>query len=295
MNITELLDQLPETDKVILSRLPPPVTEEEKKARRREGDPDPGGTGSKFTGPDFGLANRLVEQVLEGGRRALAELIKRIHPVDDSEFADYRAEYLLHCVVLYTGTEAGRRSRKMVARVLAEHVASPTLSHGIKSVLIRELQWAGGAESVDALAGLLADESLCQESAAALLLIGPSGTAALRKAFEKSQGHCRVVLAQALGRAGDTRSRAALRGALADKDTDLQLCAASALARMGDAQATGPLLKLAMGNSGYAGARLHGACLVLAETLERSGKADAAREIHDALRDRKPSTQVAPR
>ena len=169
VSIHELLAQLPETDKELGAKLPPPTTEEEKRRRRREGDPDPGGQGSKFTAPDPEVMNRMAEQVLAAGESSLRELIGLIQDPAGPSFKDYKAEYLLHCVAVYATRKSS--ARKAVVKAMTAHLADANSSAAVQRILIRELQWIGGAEATKALGSLLANEIACADAASALVAI----------------------------------------------------------------------------------------------------------------------------
>jgi hypothetical protein len=283
LNLDELLAQLPETDKQVEAKQPPPPPDAPKK--RREPDPDPGAAGSKFTGPDPELARRLVEQVLAHGRDGLTELIGRIRDIADPAFEDYRAEYLLHCIMLHVGEKSGSKHRNVVADTLAAHLVSPKLSIGLRQLLIQELQWVGGARSVQKLGRLLADEQLCESAAMALLSMGNDGAAAFRKALPKATGKCRLVSLQALGQLRDKKSVEHFRRAIEDPDMDVRLCAAWALARTADAGSARTLVSLAARSTGYARSKATQACLVLAENMAATGRKREARDIYAAVRE----------
>jgi HEAT repeat protein len=271
LNLDELLAQLPETDKQVEAKQPPPPPDAPKK--RREPDPDPGAAGSKFTGPDPELARRLVEQVLAHGRDGLTELIGRIRDIADPAFEDYRAE------------KSGSKHRNVVADTLAAHLVSPKLSIGLRQLLIQELQWVGGARSVQKLGRLLADEQLCESAAMALLSMGNDGAAAFRKALPKATGKCRLVSLQALGQLRDKKSVEHFRRAIEDPDMDVRLCAAWALARTADAGSARTLVSLAARSTGYARSKATQACLVLAENMAATGRKREARDIYAAVRE----------
>src|SRR5688572_13226160 len=130
MKISELLQQLPETDREIQAKLPPPSTPEEEKRRRREQLPEAWGNASKFTGPDPALARKLAAQVFDGGRKSILELIGLL-----DNPADYKPEYLLHCMAIYGNAS----QRKFLARTIASQLDNSQE----QPILIRELQYIG--------------------------------------------------------------------------------------------------------------------------------------------------------
>lgn len=281
VSIHELLAQLPETDKELAAKLPPPTTEEEKRRRRREGDPDPGGAGSKFTALDPEVMNRMAGQVLSGGESSLGELISLIQDSAARDFRDYKAEYLLHCAAVYATRKSS--ARKLVVKAIISHLSNGNASPGVQSILIRELQWVGGAEATKALGNMLAREAVCAEAATALVAIQRGAAEQLRKALSHVPGQCRVHIVQGLGALRDTKSATALREVLASADGDLRLTAAWALSEIGDAGSGDALLKAAASANGYDRVKLTQACLRLAENLVRLGKKREAARIYTAL------------
>src|SRR5687767_859852 len=151
MKIFELLQQLPETDREILAKQPPPENPEQQK-RRRQQQPESWGNASKVTGLDPKLAKQLAGEVFAGGRRSILELIGLL----DSP-ADYKPEYLLHCLAV-CGNDKERR-------LLAKTMASQLAASRARPILMRELQYIGGDDVARALANYLTDEKLCHEAA----------------------------------------------------------------------------------------------------------------------------------
>ena len=267
MTLSEILKQLPETDREIQAKEPPPQNPEEQNRRRRDQYPDNWGNASKFTGPDPALARKLVTEVFAGGRASIVELIRLL-----DKPADYKPEYLLHCLAIM-GNE---REQRLLVRTMASELPN--------SILIRELQSIGSDDAVKALGKYLTDEKLGGDAAAALTAIG--GNAAVgefRKAFPKSTGKCRVTIAQNLGVLRDPKSIDLLRSALNDTDADLRSVSAWALAHLGDAQSADALIKAADAAQGFARAKATSNVLLLAENLAMQGKKTEAARIYNHL------------
>jgi len=271
MTLTEILKQLPETDRELQAKEPPPQNAEEQKRRRRDQYPDSWGNASKFTGPDPVLARKLVADVYAGGRDRIAELIALLDGP-----ADYKPEYLLHCLAIL-GTQKDQR-------LLVKTMESKLDTSQARPILIRELQSIGSDNAIKALASYLADDKLCDDVARALTAIGGNAVSSeFRKAFPKSTGKCRVTIAQNLGALRDTKSSDLLRGALRETDPDLRSSAAWTLARIGDAQSADALIKAADSAQGHARAKATGVVLLLAETLAMQGRKPEAARIYNHL------------
>ncbi len=271
MTIPEILKQLPETDRELQAKEPPAQNVEEQKRRRREQYPDSWGNASKFTGPDPALARKLVANVYAGGRDRIVELIALL----DSP-ADYKPEYLLHCLAIL-GTEKDQR-------LLVKTMESKLATSQARQILVRELQSIGSDDAIKVLASYLSDDKLCDDVARALTAIGTNAAASeFRKAFPKSTGKCRVTIAQNLGVLRDAKSAELLRGALRETDPDVRSTAGWALARIGDAQSADALIKAADSAQGNARAKATGIVLLLAENLATQGKKPEAARIYNHL------------
>lgn len=270
MNLPALLQQLPETDREIEAKFPPPETPEEEKRRRRQQLPESWGNASKFTAPDPALARKLAAQVFAGGRNGVLELLRLL-----DNPADYKPEYLLHCLAVF----ANAKQKKLLVRTIVSHLDKSQA----RPALIRELQWIGSEDAAKALGKCLTDEKLCADAAAALTAIGNASE--FRKAFPKAAGKCRVTIAQNLGVLTDAKSLDLLRGSLRDADPDLRLTAAWALARIGDAASIDPLIQMADTTQGYTRAKATNTLLLLAETLAAHGKKPEATRIYTHIQN----------
>ena len=271
MTLPDILKQLPETDREIQAKEPPPQNPEEQKRRRRDQYPESWGQASKFTGLDPGLARKLVAEVFAGGRDTVVELIRLL-----DKPANYKPEYLLHCLAIL-GTE---KDQRLLVRTMSTQLATSQA----QSILIRELQSIGSDDAVKALAKYLTDDKLCDDVARALTAIGSSAASSeFRKAFPKSSGKCRVTIAQNLGALHDTKSADLLRSALRETDPDLRATAAWGLARIGDAQSADALIKAADSAQGHARAKATSTVMLLAETLAIQGKKPEAARIYNHL------------
>jgi hypothetical protein len=281
-NLAELVEQLPATDREI---------ELQKAAARAAADPNapkpkpekPGG--SKVTGPDPDVADKLCDQVLAGGRESLLELIALIRDPAADDFKNYKPEYLLHCLTVRVGRPDQAASRRGFSDTLAAQVRHEQLPLHTRGFLVRELQWIGDEAAVPALGPLLTTEALCDDAARALISIGAGAAEQFRAALPKAQGRCRLVVIQSLGVVRDKDSAAALTKALEDGDREVRLAAAWGLARIGNSDSSQALLKLADASQGYERIKATQTCLLLAENLATSGKKDAAARIYAHLRD----------
>ena len=126
--------------------------------------------------------------------------------------------------------------KKLVARLTA--MLSGSTSADGKRFICRQLSIAGTAESVPALAALLADSELGDMARYALERIpDPAAAAAMRTALAKASGKQKVGLINSLGERRDAPSLAAITAALADADPVVAEAAAAALGKIGGPEA----------------------------------------------------------
>lgn len=277
-NIIELIGRMPATDEDLALQ----------KAVGTDGQPKPPPKeppASKFTGPDPDAADKIVEQIYDGGRSSVLELLACVKDPGGPEFKNYKAEYLVHCLVLYAGRPQKDSQRKLMIETLASQVGNGQLETYTRNVFVRELQSIGDKTAVPALAPLLTEEALCAPAAAALLSIHDGAAAVLRAALPKVTGYRRLVILQSLAVLKDRQSADAFRLALSDPDREIRLVGAWGLAQATDASAVDLLLKAADVEASYERIKATQACLVLAENLAGSGNRKGAITIYTHLRD----------
>ncbi len=280
-SIADLVAKLPDTD-----------VEKDSKAPRPSGKAAP--PASKFTGPAPREADALVEAVVARGGDALRELIGLVRDPASPDFQGYKAEYLLHCVVLAAGRPDKEAARKSVVAALAAQAADDRAPLYVRGFAIRELQWVADAEAAAALGGILSDSRLSADAAAALAVIGGEAAARqLRAAWPKAKEASRATILHALASVCDGSAKdsdlGVFRAALALSDVNLRLIAAWALARAADARSADALLKLADAQPADNGpsterVKAASACLLLAERLVAAGNKEVAAEVYRHLR-----------
>ncbi len=292
MAIPDLLNQLPDTDREILARTPlpedPAAAEKEKKRRAAE---ERWGRGSKFTGPDPAITDKLAQEIFDGGRKSIRELLALVRDPGDVYYKGYKPEYLVHCLAVYAAHPEKEKDRKLLVRTFTSELDDKATPKHLQFMLLRELGWIGNADAIKTLGRFLSDESLCDEAASVLAAIGtPAAGEQFRKAFANSRGKCRLTIAQSLGTFGDIESVTALHDALIEPNDALRLVAAWSLARIADPRSINPLLKFATEATGYTRTKVTQYCLLLAETLSRVGRPNEAIRIYNYLKQ----TRTAP-
>ncbi len=248
-------------------------------------DPNAVNSASKFTGPEPVDAEKVWAAIMAGGRESVLELLASLRDPADADFNDYKAGYVLHSLCLFAGQPGKEDQRRMLAETMASQLKSQA-SPATKRILIRQLQVAGGKESIAALGECLADNELCDSAVQALLAIPDGAAEPLRKALGSAGGRNLVAITQALGVLGDRESLAALRKLLTHEDPDARRSAAHALANLGDVESTGTILQFTDAAApGWERTHATGVCHLLAEKLAAAGTKETAVRIYTHLRD----------
>ncbi len=240
------------------------------------------------------------DAVLTKGRDGVLQVVGMLAEVDDG--TDYKPRYLLHATAVYLCRPGKEDTRQMFCEALASQLGGD-LDKSIQGYLIRQLQVAGGKESVAALGAQLLDEGCWDYAAQALLSIGGGAEhfrAALKEATSKSMIPQILTATHALATLKDAASKAAFLDLLNFKgDAEIPLLAAWALANIGDASAADALLAFADAQQpGWSRNRATSHCLLLAENtsdksaaqniyrhLEKSRTSPDEEYIRDVARD----------
>jgi hypothetical protein len=221
----------------------------------------------------------VTEALVALGPAAVQELAGMVmDPVERGKknASDLKARNALHAIALHVtrpGAEAERAGfgRAVAAQLAAQHPPA------VKGFLIRQLRFAGGPETVQALGEFLTDELLCEYAAQTLVSIRVGAAEQFRQALKTAKGPAKVTIIQGLGVLRDREAVSDLLRATADQDAQLRLTALSALGNIGDVRAAEPLKKAAAAEGLYERAQATDALLLLATRLTESGrKADAA-------------------
>jgi HEAT repeat protein len=111
----------------------------------------------------------------------------------------------------------------------------------IAQAAMRLLRCTGDARFAPRLLGLVENELLREEAAAALVAMGRSAIGSLLELWPGASSRTRAYLAYILGESRCVEGLTLLRSGLSDGDAELQLVSAQALGKLGDAVAIGPL------------------------------------------------------
>ncbi|MBN2506848.1 MAG: HEAT repeat domain-containing protein [Verrucomicrobia bacterium] len=269
--IAKLVSQLPDTDADLDAT--------------QKAQPDKLGRPSKFTGPDPNKAEALFAEALAGGTTSLAELIRLIRPPGHPDFKSFKAEYFLHGLAVHAARPGREPARALLVNTLAAQLANPQLPNPVRAFLARELQFVGDATAAAALGRLLADDTLCDPAAAALVAIRDGAAAQFLAAWPSAHGRRRLVIIQSLAALRDPTGLPTLRQALADPHPDVRHTAAWGLAQLASPAAIPDLLKAADAADPFERIQSTHACMLLAERLAGAGNTSAATRIYTHLRN----------
>jgi HEAT repeat protein len=168
--------------------------------------------------------------------------------------------------------------KELEARLAA--VLKTDVSHDAKDFVCRKLMVIGTADSVPALAALLADEKLSHMARFALERIpAPEAAKALREALSKTQGEVRIGVISSLGARRDAESVPALAKLLSDSDAKVARAAAYALGAIRNGEAANALAAAKPANQEVKQAATD-ASLACAEALLADGKKTEATVIY---------------
>ena len=244
---------------------------------------DKPGTPSKFTGPAWSEAETVYQKLLAGGDATLQQLLALVKDPADPAFENYKAEYVLHGLVVYVGRAEQAKNRERLAQLLARAMNDAAVHKATRGLFIRELQWIAGPAQVNDLLKLVGDDELGLYAQASLEALGKPALPALLRCLSQVKGRHLVGVIQALGRWEAKEAAAPLRRLLLHADRDVRLAAGWALARLGDATDANRLLLIADGGDDWEKPQMTKACLLLAEKLTATGKMREAIKIYQHL------------
>jgi HEAT repeat protein len=181
---------------------------------------------------DAASRQQLNQQLVELGAGGVLELAGML--VDPGTGDDTKPRMALHGMAVYLARPGAEQERRVFAQAMANAIAG-TRSTEIRAFLIRQLQLAGGPESVEVLGGLLKDPALSGTAAQALLAASPEGAAAaFRAALPGAGAEAKPAIIEGLGALRDAEAVPALLPLAAEADTSVRLSALWALAQIGD-------------------------------------------------------------
>lgn len=216
-------------------------------------------------------------------RRQLQELLPGMGAENIPDRRDSQQKFQEVCFQLGApGREADRAEAcEVIAQALGTDLATPA-----RIWLLKQLEYLGRAESVDAVAASLDDADPHVRDAARRALQNnpaPEANAKLLAKLPASSGTWRVGLINSLGARGDHASVGALVKLLGDEDQAAVAPAANALGKIGGPEATEALAAALPGASGELIASIADALLRCADKLLAQRNTDQAGDIYKQL------------
>ncbi len=224
-------------------------------------------------------ADKALDAILAAGKDGLVAVVGMLAAPGGAD--DSKARYALHALARRVTKDD--RQRRAFAEALASTLGGDK-PKAVQAFVVRQLQVAGGPESVAAVGKLLADDELYEPAAQALLAIKAGAAEQFRAALPRAEGKARVAIVHGLGTLRDAEAAGAIRPLVGSKDRDLHLTSLWALANAGDAASADTLMKTAMEGRGER-VRTASACLLLAERLRAAGDAKGAARLLTHVRE----------
>lgn len=224
------------------------------------------------------------------GPSAILETAKALVPPGAGD--NTKAEFALNGLAVYVTRRGAEAERKMVAGALIEALQAAT-DKDVKAFLVRQLQIAGREDAVAPLAALLADETLCEPAAQALLAIRTSEVPAVfAAALKTAQGKNQITIIKALGELRCTPAVGDLLPLAASSDPAVRQTTLFALADIGAPEAAAVLQESVRSASGFDRARAASDYFLYARRRAEAGDSAACEHIcRELLKD--PEEQVA--
>ncbi len=240
---------------------------------------------SKMPAPKAAEETRVATELVKLGPAGIGEICKLLVPPGTGD--DTKARYALSGLAVHVCRSGAEPERKMYAGAVLAALASAS-DNEVKAFLIRQLQVAGKAESVDPLGKLLADKRLCEPATQALIAIRtPDVPALLANALRSAQGGNRVTIINALGALRCKSATAELIQHASSNNANTRRAALHALANIGAPSAAAVLSKAAQATAPYDRAQATSFYLLFARRLAGAGqKEQAAKICRDLIKTR---------
>jgi HEAT repeat protein len=251
-------------------------------AAARAAEPDVAGLIREFKG-EAEPVKRSAEELAAAYSKVLASLLTDMGADDVGKRGNAQNEWSRIC--LRAGRPGAEDDRAAACQAMVPRLGddTPTVA---RVWLIRQLQWIGKGESLNALVRLMDDkDTLVRESARRAVQVNPSPEAgpALLASLAKADARAwRIACINALAARKDAAATAAIAKLLADKDEPTALAAADGLGKIGG-QASAQALAAALGSApDKLKAAILDAYLCCADQFVAAGRKEAALPIYEA-------------
>ncbi|MCH8127368.1 DUF1080 domain-containing protein [candidate division KSB1 bacterium] len=223
----------------------------------------------------------LFGSIIRFGSAGIQQICLKLDTEDDTQ-----AQLALNGLATYVTRPNAENERKLFTKGIGVALKSSS-NFNISAFLIRQLQFAGGDESVELLAKYLTDNRLCEPATRALLSIGtPKAEKGFIKTLSKINASNRITIIKALGEFRSQSAVSQIREYANSNNRDLKMASLYALANIGDSASKDILDKNLSESSGFEKAKINSLFLLFAQRLAENGHKDMSVEICRQLMQR---------
>src|SRR5262245_57906659 len=145
---------------------------------------------------DKEVVEKALGEILRGGKDNVVGLVDML--VEAGKGEDGKARYAMHALAVEVVRRKDAKQRQLFAEALGSSLGGERPKE-VQAFVIRQLQVAGGAESLKTLGKLLVDSDLYESAAQALLAIGDGADEHFCAALPRATGKQVLTIVQALG------------------------------------------------------------------------------------------------
>lgn len=188
-------------------------------------------------------------------------------------------------ICLQAGAPGNETRRAEACKLMADRLGVETPAR-TRIWLLKQLEWIGREECIDAVAAVLVDQDEHVRDAAVRCLAAspaPQATAKLLTRLTDATGKTKIGLLNALGYRGDEAAVALVAKELVNSEEPVVIAAAQALGRIATPEATRALSLAKTKAKGKAHLAISHALLACADRYRNAGKNAEAKEIYQAL------------
>ena len=238
--------------------------------------------GIQFAFGDYKVDTRPKPLASSGKGSDMAELQELLAKVKEYDWGQSRAA-LTELSEIIRKAHGDKAELAKIEKALLGVLKSDAKQAG-KQYVCRELSIIGTEQSVEVLAGMLADEETSDMARYALERIpGTAVDDALRGAVRKAKGKAKIGIVNSLGQRGDARAVRPLTRLVTGKDEALATAAAAALGRIATPQATKALAEAKDNTKGKVQLAVLDSYLKCADKMVADGSKAEALAIYKAL------------
>ncbi len=225
--------------------------------------------------------NKIFSEMVKLDSERISGLCMLLFPSGSGD--DSKVRYALNGLAKYVSRPDAEEERRKVSLALT-NALDKVEEDTVKAFIIRQIQVAGGSESIDALSQFLTDERLCEPATQAMLAIGtPNAADALLNALPSVDGSLRITIVKALGELQSEDAADQIKPFASSENESLRDVALYALANIGDPSANEILAEAANTDAVYARAIATSYYIHYAKRLGETGEEALSKKILRSL------------